>query len=491
MTLRAITWAGALFLATSGQAYSQDTQPAGAFTYLEGSMTQGDAGVTALPSGRLQSSPFMLHVTDSTNFMSRMSVENDQDMFSHLALFGEALTEFREATSQTNGRTRLDSNDDGYSFVLQMITDPAMLQAGSEMQIEMAVESHDPEVVLGWAIGVMQGGYFMPYSAEDAAQVATALAAAQAQQAEQEQTQFVVTVDSTGRLIVIDASTVTRSFAQQSVVARDQALGFTRFTGPEGEIEVVASHMNAPGLVGGLYTWVELSGFHSFGSTQEVSGHGLQFGADIELGAQQLLGLSFGYRDVSAQSTGFAQEGSFTFVQPYYSFRQGAFSGSASLLYGEGEYTQTAAGGTGEGDLRLSSISLEGGRDIALGDGVTLTPTLGLTYGEVETTGRSGTLAGTGTTDSQFTQSSIGARLSRAVAWGTVTGGLFIDHVDRSTNNVAVNGLINDDGISGRVEIGLEGMIGNRTGVNTSLEISGIGQDMQQARGGVRFSLSF
>jgi len=38
-----------------------------------------------------------------------------------------------------------------------------------------------------------------------------------------------------------------------------------------------------------------------------------------------------------------------------------------------------------------------------------------------------------------------------------------------------LNGLINDDGISGRVEIGLEGMIGNRTGVNTSLEISGIG----------------
>lgn len=209
------------------------------------------------------------------------------------------------------------------------------------------------------------------------------------------------------------------------------------------------------------------------------------------MGPQQLLGLSFGYRDVSAQSTGFAQEGSFTFVQPYYSFRQGSFSGSASLLYGEGEYTQTAAGGTGEGDLRLSSISLEGGRDIALGDGVTLTPTLGLTYGEVETKGRSGTLAGTGTTDSQFTQSSIGARLSRAVAWGTVTGGLFIDHVDRSTNNVAVNGLINDDGVSGRVEIGLEGMIGNRTGVNTALEISGIGQDMQQARGGVRFSLSF
>ena len=63
--------------------------------------------------------------------------------------------------------------------------------------------------------------------------------------------------------------------------------------------------------------------------------------------------------------------------------------------------------------------------------------------------------------------------------------------MDRSTNNVAVNGLINDDGVSGRVEIGLEGMIGNRTGVNTSLEISGIGQDMQQARGGVRFSLSF
>lgn len=185
MALRAITWAGALFLATSGQAYSQDTQPAGAFTYLEGSMAQGDAGVTALPSGRLQSSPFMLHVTDSTNFMSRMSVENDLGMFSHLALFGEALAEFREATSQTNGRTRLDNNDDGYSFVLQMITDPAMLQAGSEMQIEMAVESHDPEVVLGWAIGVMQGGYFMPYSAEDAAQVATVLAAAQAQQAEQ------------------------------------------------------------------------------------------------------------------------------------------------------------------------------------------------------------------------------------------------------------------------------------------------------------------
>lgn len=490
MTLRALTWAGALLLAASGQAISQDALPAGAFTYVEGVVESGHAGTSVLPSGRLQSAPFMLHITDTANFMSRMAIENDQGMFSHLALFGEALEEFAVATEQTGGRTRLDNPDDGYSFLLQLITDPAILEAGLEMQIEMAVESHDPSVSLSWAISVMDSGNFVPYTAQDAERVAQALAAAQAA-AEQEENQFVVTVDSTGRLIVIDATTVARSFAAQSFVARDQALNLSRVTGPNGEIEVTASQMNSPSLVGGLYTWVEVSGFRSFGSDNEISGHGLQIGADLEIGANSLLGLSIGQRDVSAQTTGFVQEGSFNFIQPYYSFRSGALSGSFSLLYGEGDYTQTAAGGVGTGDLQLSSFSFEGGRDLSFREGMTLTPTLGLTYGEVETTGRSGTLANAGTTDGQFTQSSLGARLSRAVSWGTVTGGVFLDHVDRSTSNVAVNGMINDDGVSGRIELGLEGMVGARTGVNTSLEISGLGQDMQQARGGIRFSLSF
>jgi hypothetical protein len=218
---------------------------------------------------------------------------------------------------------------------------------------------------------------------------------------------------------------------------------------------------------------------------------GLQIGADMALSPDMVVGLSFGVQDLDASIGTVGQDGVLRYLQPYMAYRAGAWSGEASLIHGWGDYTQTSVGGTGTGETRLTAITFNGGYDIALEQGVTVTPMLGLAHGVERIEGIGGTLAGAGTETVHFTQVSLGGEISHATGSGEIFAGLHADWLDTDAETALVSGLLIDDGWTGRLELGVSGDLGNGIGFSTSVELSGLGGDLQGTSGALRFTFRF
>ncbi len=147
-------------------------------------------------------------------------------------------------------------------------------------------------------------------------------------------------------------------------------------------------------MIGNLYTWIDLNGFRAEDDDADRSfiGCGLQIGADIPLSPDMVAGLSFGVQDLDSSTGAFSQDGVLRFVQPYLAYRAGVWSGETSIIYGHGDYDQSSSGGEGEGETRLGALTFSGRYDMALEQGMVLTPTLGFAYGVDEIEGVSGTV---------------------------------------------------------------------------------------------------
>jgi hypothetical protein len=299
---------------------------------------------------------------------------------------------------------------------------------------------------------------------------------------------------ATGRATVDTAHGVARTRGQASLVARDEALSFTRSADPEtGALDVTRSTMGGEGLAGNVYAWVELTGFRAENErlSRNFSGRGLQIGADFAIGPDMVAGLSFGAQDTDSTIGAVDQEGILRFAQPYIAYRSGAWSGEATLVYGLGDYTQTSTGGTGTGETRLAAITFTGGYDIPLDTGLTVTPTLGLAHGVERIEGRTGTLAGAGRETVSFTQASIGAEFGYAMGGTEVFAGLHADWLNSDADTALVSDLLVEDGWTGRVELGLSTELGSNMLLDTTIGISGLGGDMRQTSGSLRFAIRF
>ncbi|MCU4654759.1 autotransporter outer membrane beta-barrel domain-containing protein [Roseibacterium sp. SDUM158016] len=293
---------------------------------------------------------------------------------------------------------------------------------------------------------------------------------------------------------MINAGGLAGDRGQDSLTTRDAMLSFTRVADPEtGELQVTQSTMAHEGMMGEVYTWIDLTGFRAEddGTNRAYSGRGLQIGADIALGPDMVAGLSFGVQDLDGSVGTVSQDGVLRYLQPYFAYRSGAWAGEASLLYGHGDFSQSSGGGDGTGETRLTALTFSGGYDIALQPGVTVTPMLGLVHGVERIEGVSGTLAGAGRETVRFTQASFGAEISQTIGGGELFGGLHADWLDTSSDTALVSDLLIDDGWTGRLELGLSTEIGGGVLLDTSVELSGLGGDLRSTSGSLRFAFRF
>lgn len=300
---------------------------------------------------------------------------------------------------------------------------------------------------------------------------------------------FLAATGGAARLLAVDANGVVRKIGKVSLATRDAFDSTALRNGPT----ISASTKGTTGFNGELYTWAELRGFRlSESGTGDavVNGAGITLGADMEVGPDMVAGLALGYSDIDAGETGYTQSGSYTYVQPYFSYRSGNWSGSANLIYGKGDFTQTSAGGTGTSDVTLTALAFEGGYDIAAPSDLTVTPTIGLIMGRETTEGTSGTLAGT-TGVAEFTQASLGAVVSKDVTGGTVSLGAHLDWLEQDGSLALASQFIAEDGVTGRIELGGETDIGHGMKLSGSVELGGIGGNADSVFGGLKLAIRF
>lgn len=297
-----------------------------------------------------------------------------------------------------------------------------------------------------------------------------------------------------GRIVAVNGRELSRIRGRDSLATRDEVLSFQRVADPEtGSFTVSQSTMEHASMAGNLYTWVDLTGFHADDedADRSFSGRGIQVGADWALSPDMVVGVSFGVQDLDSSVGAFSQDGVLRFIQPYLAYRSGLWSGEASLIYGHGDYDQTSTVGDGEGETRLTALNFTGGYDMTLDQGVTLTPTVGFSHGIEKVEGVSGTLAGSGSETVRFTEASLGAVVSHGIAGGEIFAGMYADWLDTSSDTTLVSDLLVDDGWTSRVELGVSTEIDGGMQFDASVEFSGLGGDLRQTSGALRFAFRF
>lgn len=285
---------------------------------------------------------------------------------------------------------------------------------------------------------------------------------------------------------------VARSSAEESFVARGRALSYELAPAEDGTPQVVAVSSRSPDLVGNVYTWFEFTGYEASGrsDSRDYSGRGLQLGADIALSPNWIVGVSLGAADLNASANGFAQDGTFRFIQPYASYRNGSWSADISLVYGQSDYDQVDAGGAGSAESDTVAVSVALARDIAFGDR-TLTPSITVLTGQEEITGTGGTLAAAGTEDIDYTEISLGARYSFPTAFGGAYLGLYGDHLSTDATTALASGSFDEEGWSGRVELGADFDLSDRSRLAAGVAVGGLGSDLRTMSGNLRFEMRF
>lgn len=289
------------------------------------------------------------------------------------------------------------------------------------------------------------------------------------------------------RLSTSMAANNARNGVASSFVSRDAIPSFSLGSGERA----VVSTQNGK-LVGNVHTWLEFSGFIAKqDSNRKISGSGIQFGADFGLSPNWVLGVSVGNDELHARSPGASIDGEFTFAQPYVGYQRGDWSGELSLLYGEADYTQTSAGGVGTADSEVWSVNLSIARDIALSETVRVTPIGSVHYGEEKITGKTGTLAGVGSSTVDFSELSLGARFTHQTVEGMSYIGFHTDYVASNAPTALAGQGFDPEGLSARIELGTGFPISSNGNVQIGAEAGGIGSDLAEYSGQVKISFEF
>jgi hypothetical protein len=80
--------------------------------------------------------------------------------------------------------------------------------------------------------------------------------------------------------------------------------------------------MDSAQMMGGIYAWVDLTGFRADDddTNRAYSGRGLQIGADMEVMPDMVVGLSLGVEDLNATVGAVNQDGVLRYLQPYLAY---------------------------------------------------------------------------------------------------------------------------------------------------------------------------
>lgn len=286
-------------------------------------------------------------------------------------------------------------------------------------------------------------------------------------------------LDETGSIMVqtgLGTILITRTNVRDAVAGSFASRDNTVFMSTQGRDAGTGT------MMGDTYVWMRVSGFRSEEDDRSFSSPLLQLGVDVELNDNLLAGLSVGRANLDASSPDFSYTGQQTMVQPYLGWRSGDWHGTASLSLGKIDYDEiTHSGGTAaaEGDLRAFSAEVK--RDIELGKGRTLTPTLGLSKGRVELASTSGSLAGSGVGESvDFTRASIGAEWRQALSAGSLTLGLSGDYTDTNAPIALSSGEYDQNGWAGTASLGFQTELANGFSIDLGLSLGGLGQDFSE-----------
>lgn len=296
-----------------------------------------------------------------------------------------------------------------------------------------------------------------------------------------------------GRFAVQNAQQTMRLRGQESLTTRSKAGSVASVADTDPEGSGLRYKQSTTGMMDNLYTWVDLTGFRAEDSDADrtYTGQGLQVGADLAITPDMVLGLSIGVQDLSSSVGTVRHEGVLRFVQPYLAYRSGAWTGEASLIYGEGTFDQSALGGEGSGETYLSAFTFNGGYKIEMNPALTLTPSLGFVRGSEHIRGVSGTLGGTGTETVTFTQVSLGAEVRQTLSRGEIFGGLYADWLETSSDTRLVSDMLVDDGWTGRLALGAATQIADGVTLEASVEFGGLGGDLRNTSGGLSLAYQF
>lgn len=301
------------------------------------------------------------------------------------------------------------------------------------------------------------------------------------------------TASSLGRLTTGAASGAVSNANNNSFASRDlqSSLGVSRANTADtmGLAPIISTQGGT--LVGNTFVWGTLSGFDlKARSTSKYYGGGLRVGVDTAFSQNLIAGVSLGYNDVGGSTTVASTEGDFWYLQPYLGFRSGAWSGDFSVLYGQGDYTQTSSGGIGTADSEMWAASLSVERSFALSNGVQLASISSITHGTEDVTGKTGTLATAASTTLDYTEVSTGLRWSNTFGFATPYAGLYLDYLETDASNVSP-GNLDIDGFNGRVEVGGQFQLTNSTTLGTGIEAGGIGANFFEVSGFLSLRVAF
>ena len=155
------------------------------------------------------------------------------------------------------------------------------------------------------------------------------------------------------------------------------------------------------------------------------------------------------------------------------------------------DYTQVFQGTAGTAEAQGTTFRASVSRAFDLGNGGTLSPTASIISGRDEITGTGGGLAGAGTREVTFTETSIGAVYAHDLGFGTASFGLFADNLDVSGDAGTVLIGVDRAGSSGRVEVGFEAALNDRFDVSAGVSYGGLGSDMEVVEGALGLSFRF
>ncbi len=126
-----------------------------------------------------------------------------------------------------------------------------------------------------------------------------------------------------------------------------------------------------------------------------------------------------------------------------------------------------------------------------MGDNIVATPMGSVRYGEEKVTGRTGVLVDAGTATLDYNEASLGVRWTdysqSNVAYYF---GVHADYVSVDDTTVLTDGF-DPNGLSGRLEIGGDIAISDTGNLSAGFEFGGIGSELAEVNGHVKFSFKF
>jgi hypothetical protein len=249
----------------------------------------------------------------------------------------------------------------------------------------------------------------------------------------------------------------------------------------------------AKALLGNIYAWAKASNAYTENNGHSVNSPTLQFGADVEVGSNNILGLSVGYGDLRQRSGATIIDGSQISIQPYFGWQRGDWQGTASVTYSDIDYdTITSASGTASAEGRLFALSAEASRGFTLKNGKTLSPFVSLSLGNIDLTQTAGSLAGAGLSNSvTFQDARFGTRLSQNVGVGIMTFGVSADYYHSNAPVNLVSGQFDTNGWSSTVEFGYKVAFTDGVNVNAQIDAGGLGSDSNYYVGSIEIGMQF